>query len=221
MSKVLFIIFLHPFPYLLTSWLSPFLHLLSFFFGHAKGHAVMWDLPTRDQTHAPCIGSMEPWPLDYQGSSFILMLVVGCSFFFSLIMYDFSLSILIIFTQKKLFWCTEFIVFLFPTSLISAMIFLTPLFLTLGLIFSSFQYLKAKAEVFEIFFSLWYRYLVCKFLSKQCFKGLPQIWMYFIQFNILILHIFTFHLWSVGGFEVCAFVSWYLGDFPDISFIFF
>ena len=38
--------------------LTPFFFLFFFFFGHTMS---MWDLssPTRDQTHAPCIGSAE------------------------------------------------------------------------------------------------------------------------------------------------------------------
>ena len=43
-------------------------------FGH------MWDLssPTRDQTHAPCSGTMESKPLDSQGSPNPLILLTIC-----------------------------------------------------------------------------------------------------------------------------------------------
>jgi len=40
----------------------------------------MWDLSslTRDQTHAPCIGSLESWPLNRQGSCPLLLnILVG------------------------------------------------------------------------------------------------------------------------------------------------
>ena len=150
--------------------------------------------------------------MDHQGSSF--MSNIGnwvSSLFFSLIMYDFSLSILFIFTQKNHF--LGGIEFLHCFSVSSFTDFCYDLFNSLvsyfGVNFLFFfpiilrQKLRSSKSFFLYNIGVW----CVNFFPSSALSASHKSGYVSFSSKLLILHIFTFHLWSVGGFEVCAFVS--------------
>lgn len=144
------------------------------------GHRVVHNIPLFS-FYVHGFISNGPYFIFYNSKIFIIYLSFLVCLFFSLVG---GLPFYLYF-QVTRFWFHWFSVFLFLTSFISTLIFISFL-LHSRFIFSSFSSLikwKLKLLIIHLSSSL-YMIQCCKFLPKYCFCCIPQILMFYFKFGI-------------------------------------